>query len=136
MPTRFCIVTPLRDLVLAGVALFKPALGVLIKDRDGISVLIQKLQAAGAGDAGALKEVEDILVAWAQRRSEAGRPSTGQDMLKGRRTEIDFINGLVVEKGQEMGIKTPYNAAITALVKRVESGVLKPNPENLSGIQD
>jgi ketopantoate reductase len=31
-----------------------------------------------------------------KRMTDEGRPSTGQDMLKGRRTEIDFINGLVL----------------------------------------
>jgi 2-dehydropantoate 2-reductase len=43
-------------------------------------------------------------------------------MLKGRRTEIDFINGLVAAKGEEVGIPAPTNAALTQLVKRVERG--------------
>ena len=28
----------------------------------------------------------------------------GQDMVKGRRTEINFLNGFVVQKGEEVGI--------------------------------
>ena len=39
-----------------------------------------------------------------KRMTEEGRPSTGQDMLKGRRTEIDFLNGLVAAKGEEVGM--------------------------------
>ncbi len=67
-----------------------------------------------------------------EKRSEAGRPSTAQDILKGRRSEVDFINGLVVEKGKAVGVPTPGNEAITDLLKRVERGELKPGPENIN----
>ena len=53
-----------------------------------------------------------------KRMTEEGRPSTGQDMLKGRRTEIDFLNGLVAAKGEEVGIPAPTHAALTEVVKR------------------
>ena len=36
-------------------------------------------------------------------RSDLARPSMGQDMLKGRRTEIDFINGVIAERGRAIG---------------------------------
>ena len=48
------------------------------------------------------------------------RPSTGQDMVKGRRTEIPFLNGFVARKGEEIGIPTPTNAILTDIVLRVE----------------
>lgn len=48
-----------------------------------------------------------------------------QDLEKGRRTEIDFINGIVCAKGDEHGIDTPYNDKVVELVKRQENtGVL------------
>ncbi len=59
------------------------------------------------------------------------RPSMGQDMVKGRRTEIEFLNGLIARKGDEIGIPTPANAALTDIVKRVEKGELKPDPKHL-----
>jgi 2-dehydropantoate 2-reductase len=65
------------------------------------------------------------------RMSDAGRPSTGQDILKGRRTEIDFINGLVAAKGEEVGIPAPTHAAITRLVRQVERGEIDAHPRNL-----
>ena len=86
------------------------------------------------GDARALAKIEEHMRAWMTRMTDEGRPSTAQDVLKGRRTEIEFINGMVVEKGAEMGIPTPTQAAILALVKRVENGELPPAPENLAGI--
>jgi 2-dehydropantoate 2-reductase len=63
--------------------------------------------------------------------SDAGRPSTGQDILKGRRTEIDFINGLVAAKGEEVGIPAPTHAAITRLVRQVERGEIEAHPRNV-----
>ena len=35
------------------------------------------------------------------------RPSMGQDVVKGRRTEIDWLNGFVVRRGAEIGIDAP-----------------------------
>lgn len=48
-----------------------------------------------------------------------------QDLEKSRPTEIDFINGIVCRKGDEVGIDTPYNDKVVELVKREqEAGVL------------
>ena len=44
-----------------------------------------------------------------------------QDVLKGRRTEIDAINGAIVNEGRKNGIKTPINESLTYLVKGLES---------------
>lgn len=60
------------------------------------------------------------------------RPSMGQDMVKGRRTEIEFMNGLVVREGQKAGIATPANAHLTDIVGKVERGELKPAPSILA----
>ena len=106
------------------------ALGYDIETIRGMTV--EKLLAAGEGETGALREIETIIAESAKHRTEAGRPSTAQDILKGRRTEIDFLNGLVVQKGRAAGLATPLNEAITALVKRLENGELKPKPENIS----
>jgi 2-dehydropantoate 2-reductase len=59
----------------------------------------------------------------------------GQDMVKGRRTEIEFLNGFIVRKGEEIGLPTPANAALTDIVKRVERGELKPDPKNITGLR-
>jgi 2-dehydropantoate 2-reductase len=60
--------------------------------------------------------------------TEEGRPSTGQDIVKGRRTEIDFINGLVADKGDEAGIPTPTHRALVEVVKQVERKEVEPDP--------
>jgi 2-dehydropantoate 2-reductase len=44
-----------------------------------------------------------------------------QDVLGQRQTEIDAINGKIVEQGQALGIPTPINAAMTSLVRAIEN---------------
>ena len=57
----------------------------------------------------------------------------GQDVQKSRRTEIDFLNGYVVDKGLEVGIPTPANARVVEIVHRIERGALKADIGNLVG---
>jgi 2-dehydropantoate 2-reductase len=90
--------------------------------------------AAAGGDPAALEEIEGVMLAGMKRMTDEGRPSTGQDMVKGRRTEIDFINGLVAAKGQEVGVPAPTHAGLTDLVKRVERGEIEPTPEAIANL--
>ena len=95
-----------------------------------------KLVLAGDGDAAALAEVDAILIQESAggARGELQRPSMGQDMLKGRRTEIEFINGHIVDKGAQIGIAAPCNAKITSVVKRVERQELPMTIDNLRDV--
>jgi 2-dehydropantoate 2-reductase len=49
--------------------------------------------------------------------------STAQDLSKGKMTEIDFLNGYIVELGKRHGVATPYNQSVHALVKMLESQI-------------
>jgi 2-dehydropantoate 2-reductase len=46
--------------------------------------------------------------------------STAQDIAKGKRTEIDALNGYVVRRGTEAGVATPVNHTLFALIKLLE----------------
>jgi 2-dehydropantoate 2-reductase len=46
--------------------------------------------------------------------------STAQDLARGKPTEIDHLNGFVLRKGEALGIPTPANRALYALVKLLE----------------
>jgi 2-dehydropantoate 2-reductase len=48
------------------------------------------------------------------------RPSMLQHIHAGKRTEIDALNGKLVEEGAKLGVPTPWNAALVALLKGVE----------------
>jgi 2-dehydropantoate 2-reductase len=46
--------------------------------------------------------------------------STAQDIARGKRTEIDSLNGYIVRRGRELGVPTPINLTLYALVKLLE----------------
>jgi 2-dehydropantoate 2-reductase len=106
------------------------ALGYELEDVHHIDPEV--IAKAGEGDPAAAREYDEHRL---EEVSKAGggehRPSMGQDMVKGRRTEIDFLNGFIVRKGEEIGLPTPANAALTDIVKRVERGELQPDPKHL-----
>lgn len=43
-----------------------------------------------------------------------------QDIVKGKKTEIDFLNGTIVELGKKHGIPTPVNEALVGLIEFLE----------------
>lgn len=89
----------------------------------------EQLVAAHHGDSTAFGQCEDKLLEGTKTRSGEQRPSMGQDMQKGRRTEIDYLNGLVAARGDEIGIPAPYNHGIAEVVRRIERGEIEPSPE-------
>ena len=58
-----------------------------------------------------------------------------QDVIKGRRTEIDYMNGYVAARGKEVGVPTPLNEAIVGLIKQIERGELKPDESNIKRLE-
>jgi 2-dehydropantoate 2-reductase len=93
----------------------------------------ENLARASEGDGAILAAIEEAIIEETKSsgRSDKQRPSMAQDIDKGRRTEIDFINGFVADKGDGVGIPAPANVIITDLVKKVERGEIEPKPENL-----
>jgi len=63
-----------------------------------------------------VKKVYEVAEATAANRS-----SMLQDVERGRKTEIDALNGAIVELGRRSGVDTPVNDALVAAVKGLES---------------
>ena len=61
-------------------------------------------------------------------RERSNRPSMLQHIESGRHTEIDALNGALVQRGQALGIATPYNEAIVLVVKSLEAAHQRLNP--------
>jgi len=80
-----------------------------------------------------LAEVEADISRDAKSRV-GGRPSLLQDVMRGRRTEIEYLNGYVVAEGKKAGVATPVNEAIVELYHRHGVGTLRPDPKNLEPI--
>jgi 2-dehydropantoate 2-reductase len=96
----------------------------------------ETLARAGEGDPAAQKEIDEHRLGEANRPGGGEhRPSMGQDMVKGRRTEIQFLNGFVVREGEKVGIAAPTNAILTDIVTRVERGELKPDPKHITDLR-
>jgi 2-dehydropantoate 2-reductase len=62
-------------------------------------------------------------------RAPEATSSTAQDILLGKRTEIDYLNGYICRRATEFGIPVPVNRTITALLKTFKEyklAVIKP----------
>ena len=57
-----------------------------------------------------------------------------QDFERGRTTEIDFINGYVVDTARQFSVNTPVNTAIVETVHAITRGQSTPNPNHLGQI--
>ena len=115
-------------LKIAGEALsVAEVLGVQVEPVGGIPAKAYLDAVHGVG-------VEQLRAQWIERGRAlgAGRPSLLQDMMKGRRTEVDYLNGYVVRKGREASVPTPMNEAVVEVTKRIEGGELKQGPANLA----
>ena len=49
-----------------------------------------------------------------------------QDILAHRQTEVDFMNGAIVEWGKKLGVPTPLNLAVWQLIKGLEHSWTNP----------
>lgn len=85
---------------------------------------------AEAGDTAAIETLGKEIAADAGSRS-GGRPSMLQDVMKGRRTEIDYLNGFVSAEGRHVGVPTPFNDAVVEAFHAQPVGALAPAPRLL-----
>lgn len=102
-------------------------LAALESIRHTQAVLVQEVIAVAQADGVALSEtiamqaVAQISITMGSQKS-----STAQDMARRKPSEIDHLNGFIVRRGQALGIPTPVNQALYALVKLVESAYADP----------
>jgi 2-dehydropantoate 2-reductase len=59
------------------------------------------------------------------------KSSSLQSLERGRRTEIDFLNGYICDQGKTHGVNTPMNDAVRAMVKEIEDGKREMSLGNL-----
>ncbi|MGH8764694.1 MAG: ketopantoate reductase family protein [Burkholderiales bacterium] len=108
------------------------ALGYQLEKIRGLEP--EQIARANEGDAAAYATIDAALKpAGANPRADIQRPSMAQDIRKGRRTEIDAMNGFVAAKGAQAGVPAASHTKLTQIVTRVERGELKPSPSLLLG---
>jgi 2-dehydropantoate 2-reductase len=97
----------------------KTAVGDGVQDamRDVVAECLAVAQAEGVQVAGDIDAAVRMIFDTMPNQFS----STAQDLARGKKSEIDYLNGLVVRRGAALGIATPANRVLWALVKLLES---------------
>ncbi|HEX5687288.1 MAG TPA: 2-dehydropantoate 2-reductase [Ideonella sp.] len=90
--------------------------GVLPLMRDIVAECVAVAQASGVTLADPWPAVQRIAATMPGQFS-----STAQDLMRGKPSEIDHLNGFIVRRGQALGVPTPVNRALHVLVRLLES---------------
>ncbi len=89
---------------------------------DVLGVPAESFVVRGPEDRGRADEALEV----AMKQAGATKASMLQDLERGIKTEVDVINGGVVEKGREHGVETPLNSRVVELVHAMEKGERRP----------
>jgi len=73
-----------------------------------------------------------MIIPIAIRKHRLLKASMLQDLEKGRKSEVDGINGAVCRYGKKYSVPTPYNDMIVEVIHNIESGKTKPGFHNLT----
>lgn len=63
------------------------------------------------------------------------KSSSLQSLRRGKPTEVDYFNGYIADKGQELGVDTPVNQRIVTMIKEIESGRRTITPDNFHEVK-
>jgi len=77
------------------------------------------------------KAISNFIIPIAIRKHARLKASMLQDIEKGKKTEVDAINGAVCAFGRKVGCPTPANDTVTDIIHRIEKGELTPSYDNL-----
>jgi 2-dehydropantoate 2-reductase len=90
--------------------------------RETIRQLVDECVAVARASGVSLPEIDLVQMVW-RFAEKVGQvySSTAQDLERGKRTEIDALNGFVVRRGGELGVPAPVNQSLLALVKLREA---------------
>lgn len=86
--------------------------------RDLVDECLAVARAAGVAVAGDIRQAVRAIA----DTMPGQLSSTAQDLVRGKRSEIDHLNGYVLRQGQALGVATPVNRVLYALVKAAEAG--------------
>jgi 2-dehydropantoate 2-reductase len=110
-------------------ALSRAKYGRIVQEPGMIEIMKRVVvEAVAVGDAAGVQLSADMMVAAVLKLGKAmpeALSSTAQDIARGKPTEIDSLNGFLVRRGAEMGVRTPVNQALYSLVKLLEQAPLE-----------
>jgi 2-dehydropantoate 2-reductase len=89
-----------------------------------------------AADAGWLTwQFKDLLFRMVGRKYKGLKSSTLQSLKRGRKTEIDFLNGYVVDVAAKAGIDVPLNRRVVEMIREIEAGIRPMQLSNMEALQ-
>ena len=94
--------------------------GVLAVMRD----VVAECRAVAAADGVTLPGDVDLAVRRIAETMPTQYSSTAQDLMRGKPSEIDFLNGFVVRRGEALGVPTPANRVLWTVVRLVEASAV------------
>ena len=80
---------------------------------------------------GLKKKISNILIPICIKKHRLLKASMLQDLEKGRKCEVDAINGVVSKYGRKFGVKTPYNDKVCEIIHGIEDGKYTSRYENV-----
>ncbi len=106
-------------------ALTRSRYDAIVRDPWIRNVLTRAVEeaAAVAGASGVHLDTPSLLestLALGETTMPDATSSTAQDLARGKKTEIDSLNGYIARQGAALGVPTPVNSTLHALVKRLE----------------
>ncbi len=107
-------------------ALGKRPYGPLVEHpgvRDVMADVVAECRAVAAADGVTLPGDVDLAVRRIAETMPTQFSSTAQDLMRGKPTEIDHLNGYVMRRGAALGVPTPANRVLWTLVKLAEPAV-------------
>ena len=110
-----CVINPLTAILeVRDYEIVAPSLD---RVRQGIvRECVEVARSEGVGFEKGVSEMMDKEISGLKNYS-----SMHQDLMKGRKTEIDFLNGKIVEMGEKHKIPTPINEALVSMIKFLEA---------------
>ena len=93
--------------------------------KDTMRDVVAECRAVAAADGVALPGDVDLAVRRIAETMPSQYSSTAQDLMRGKPSEIDHLNGHVVRRGEALGVPTPANRVLWAVVKLVEAATLR-----------
>jgi len=97
-----------------------------------LGVEAESLLLRGPEDRGRVDEAIEVAMDYAG----ATKASMLQDLERGLKTEVDVINGAVVDVGREYGVETPVNARVVELMHAMERGERQPGRDVFDELRD
>lgn len=78
------------------------------------------------------KWISFLIIPIAMKKHALIKPSMLQDIENSKLTEVDAINGVVVDFGKEYNVPTPYNSLVTELIHKIENKIIEPSMSNIN----